>query len=151
MDQLAPAGPVYQAGTLSGNPVAVAAGLTTLDHLMQVGVFESIVKFTNNLVRGLREAAEDAELEFSAQSLGTMFGFSFSKNSPQNLVESQSADHEKFRQFFHLMLEEGVYLAPSPFEAGFTSAAHNDQDLEKTISSARIAFGKIVEASEVRR
>ncbi|MGQ9685706.1 MAG: glutamate-1-semialdehyde 2,1-aminomutase [Thiobacillaceae bacterium] len=143
MDQLAPLGPVYQAGTLSGNPVAVAAGLATLEKLQAPGFFETLAARTRQLTEGLAAAARDAGVLFSAQSVGGMFGIYFSARPPSSYAEVMAADREAFNRFFHLMLLEGVYLAPSAFEAGFVSAAHSERDLELTIARAARAFARL--------
>jgi glutamate-1-semialdehyde 2,1-aminomutase len=143
MARLAPTGPVYQAGTLSGNPVAVAAGLVTVRKVTQPGFFEALSAKTTRLVDGLVAAAKDAGVVFSAQSVGGMFGLYFSARCPTSYAEVMACDKEAFNRFFHLMLLEGVYLAPSAFEAGFVSAAHSDADIDATIAAAAKAFAKL--------
>jgi glutamate-1-semialdehyde 2,1-aminomutase len=144
MNFLAPLGPVYQAGTLSGNPVAVAAGLATLRLIQAPGFHEQLGTQTGKMVNGLIAAAKEAGIPFSAQHVGGMFGIYFSTNCPTSYDEVMQSDKEAFNRFFHGMLDEGIYLAPSAFEAGFVSAAHTDLDIEKTIEAARKVFaGKL--------
>ncbi len=137
---LAPVGPVYQAGTLSGNPVAVAAGLTTLQLVQEPGFYDRLAARTRELVEGLVAVAKDKGIPFSAQSVGGMFGIYFSEHCPASYAEVMRSDKDAFNRFFHAMLDEGVYLAPSAFEAGFVSAAHGDAEIEKTLAAARKAF-----------
>jgi glutamate-1-semialdehyde 2,1-aminomutase len=143
MDKLAPLGPVYQAGTLSGNPVAVAAGLKTLEKISAPGFFEALTAKTRRLVDGLSAAAKDAGVIFSADSVGGMFGVYFRATPPTSYAEVMESDKDAFNRFFHLMLLEGVYLAPSAFEAGFVSAAHSDADIDATIAAAARCFEKL--------
>ena len=143
MDKLAPLGPVYQAGTLSGNPVAVAAGLATLKAVQAPGFYEALAAQTKRLVDGLTAAAKDAGILFSAQSVGGMFGLYFAAKAPASYAEVMAADKEAFNRFFHLMLVEGIYLAPSAFEAGFVSAAHTAADIDATVEAARKAFDRL--------
>jgi glutamate-1-semialdehyde 2,1-aminomutase len=140
MEKLAPLGPVYQAGTLSGNPVAVAAGLATLKLVEQPGFQEKIESTTRLLVEGLAAEAKKAGVAFSAQSIGSMFGLYFRSSAPGNFAEVMQCDKERFNRFFHAMLERGVYLAPSAYEAGFVSAAHGSAEIEATLAAARGAF-----------
>jgi len=140
MMKIAPEGPVYQAGTLSGNPLAVAAGLETLRQLRRAGVYEQLEACASALVVGLREAADEAGVELIAGSLGGMFGFFFHPGPVRNFEEAKKANAERFRVFFASMLKQGVYLAPSPFEAGFVSLAHRPSDVRKTIAAARVAL-----------
>jgi glutamate-1-semialdehyde 2,1-aminomutase len=140
MQCIAPLGPVYQAGTLSGNPVAVAAGLATLELVQAPGFFDRLAAATASLVDGLSRAGQASGVKFSAQSVGGMFGVYFAQRSPQSYSEVMACDREAFNRFFHAMLEQGVYLAPSAFEAGFVSAAHTAADLEQTVGAARRVF-----------
>jgi len=140
MDKLAPLGPVYQAGTLSGNPVAVAAGLATLRLVEQEGFQERIESTTRLLVDGLTAEAKKAGVAFSAQSIGSMFGVYFRATPPKNFAEVMQCDKTRFNRFFHAMLERGVYLAPSAYEAGFVSAAHGSAEIDATLAAARGAF-----------
>ncbi len=140
MAKLAPLGPVYQAGTLSGNPVAVAAGLATLKLICQPGFFTALTARTRKLVDGLNQGAAAANVPFSAQNVGGMFGVYFSASTPNSFAEVMAGDRVRFNAFFHTMLEHGVYLAPSAYEAGFVSAAHTDADIEDTIAIAARAF-----------
>ncbi len=140
MQKLAPLGPVYQAGTLSGNPVAVAAGLATLRLVDTPGFQERIEATTRALVEGLTAQAKRAAVAFSAQSVGSMFGLYFRAAPPRAFAEVMQCDRERFNRFFHAMLERGVYLAPSAYEAGFVSAAHGAREIEETLSAAREAL-----------
>ncbi len=137
MSLLAPLGPVYQAGTLSGNPVATACGLATLDLLGRPGVFDALTARTRALVDGLTAAAVAAGVPFSADCEGGMFGFFFGDRLPQNYTEVLATDKDRFNRFFHGMLERGVYLAPALYEAGFVSTAHSQADIEATVAAAR--------------
>ena len=138
MASIAPDGPVYQAGTLSGNPVAMAAGLKTLELIDEPGFFETLAEKTARLTEGLAAAAAEAGVPVSVERQGGMFGFVFTADGPvRSFAQVAAADVERFRKFFHGMLAEGVYLAPSAFEAGFVSAAHSDDDIDQTIAAAR--------------
>jgi glutamate-1-semialdehyde 2,1-aminomutase len=140
MQQLAPLGAVYQAGTLSGNPLAVAAGLATLKLVQQKGFHETLETTTRSLVAGLNVEARRAGVTFSAQSIGSMFGMYFRNAPPQSFAEVMQCDRERFNRFFHAMLAHGVYLAPSAYEAGFVSGAHGAAEVEATLNAAREAF-----------
>lgn len=140
MSVLAPLGPVYQAGTLSGNPVAVTAGLTTLKLIQAPGFYDQLTAQTAKLMDGLKQAAQKAGVTFSAQSVGGMFGFYFSASNPTSYAEMMQSDKTAFNKFFHSMLDSGIYLGPSAFEAGFVSAAHTDADIEQTVQAATSAF-----------
>jgi len=142
MQCLAPLGPVYQAGTLSGNPVAVAAGLATLKQVQAPGFYEKLGKRTQQLVDGITVAAKNQGIDFCAQSVGGMFGLYFRKNIPTSFAEVMQCDKEAFNRFFHAMLDEGIYFAPSAFEAGFVSSMHDDNELDKTLSAAEKIFKK---------
>jgi glutamate-1-semialdehyde 2,1-aminomutase len=142
MAKLAPVGPVYQAGTLSGNPVAVSAGLATLRHVVRPEFFERLGETTRALVEGLEREATSAGVTFSAASLGGMFGFFFRAEPPTSFAQVMECDRETFNRFFHAMLERGIYLAPSAFEAGFVSSAHGPRELEATFAAAREAFAQ---------
>lgn len=141
MQCLAPLGPVYQAGTLSGNPVAVAAGLATLKLIQAPGFYDKLSSRTQQLVEGITTKAKNHRIDFCAQSIGGMFGLYFSKNIPASFAEVMQCDKSAFNRFFHAMLEEGIYFAPSAFEAGFVSSAHGDNELDKTLSAAEKIFG----------
>jgi glutamate-1-semialdehyde 2,1-aminomutase len=143
MQRIAPLGPVYQAGTLSGNPVAVAAGLATLAFVQAPGFYERLAASTRSLTDGLTQAARETGVRFCAQSLGGMFGVYFAAQPPRSYAEVMQTDREAFNRFFHGMLKEGVYFAPSAFEAGFVSAAHTTEDIEATLAAARRAFAAI--------
>jgi glutamate-1-semialdehyde 2,1-aminomutase len=140
MARLAPVGPVYQAGTLSGNPVAVSAGLATLKRVLAPGFFDRLSATTRQLVEGLAREARAAGVPFAFDSEGGMFGFFFREGVPRSFAEVMQSDRERFNRFFHAMLARGVYLAPSAYEAGFVSAAHGDAEVEATIAAAREAF-----------
>jgi len=140
METLAPLGPVYQAGTLSGNPLAVAAGLATLQLVAQPRLLERVEATTRALVDGLSAEARSAGRAFCAQSIGSMFGLYFRASPPQSYAEVMECDREAFNRFFHAMLDAGVYLAPSAYEAGFVSAAHGDAEIDATLAAARAAF-----------
>jgi len=142
MAQLAPLGGVYQAGTLSGNPVAVAAGLKTLELISQPGFFERLSKTTTSFTDGIQAAARGAGVTLSATSLGGMFGLFFSPTVPKNFADVMQSDRDRFNRFFHAMLRRGIYLAPSAFEAGFVSGAHSDADIAETVAAAAAAFGE---------
>ncbi len=143
MEKLAPLGPVYQAGTLSGNPVAVAAGLTTLRRISQPGFYDRLGERTRALVDGLLKVSRETGQLFSAQSVGGMFGFYFSQSIPHSFADVMASDRDRFNRFFHGMLEEGVYFAPSAFEAGFVSDSHTDADIAETIKAAGRVFQRL--------
>ncbi|MFM9834952.1 MAG: glutamate-1-semialdehyde 2,1-aminomutase [Methylophilaceae bacterium] len=143
MSVLAPLGPVYQAGTLSGNPVAVTAGLATLKLIQAPGFHEKLTSQTKKLMQGLIGEADKAGVPFSAQSVGGMFGLYFNSNIPSTFAEMMTCDKAAFNKFFHSMLDSGIYLGPSAFEAGFVSAAHTDEDIAKTLAAAEKAFAQI--------
>lgn len=140
MEQLAPLGPVYQAGTLSGNPVATACGLATLREIRKPGYFESLAARTRSLVDGLVGAAHDAGVPMVGDCEGGMFGFFFASELPQNYTSVLATDKERFNRFFHQMLDAGVYLAPALYEAGFVSSAHTAGDIAATIEASRRAL-----------
>ncbi|HCE10046.1 MAG TPA: glutamate-1-semialdehyde-2,1-aminomutase [Oxalobacteraceae bacterium] len=143
MQHLAPLGGVYQAGTLSGNPVAVAAGMTTLKLIQAPGFYESLTAQTAKLAAGLSGAAKKAGIPFCADAVGGMFGLYFAAKIPADFATMMACDKSRFNVFFHAMLDAGVYLAPSAFEAGFVSAQHDDAVIEATISAAREAFARL--------
>lgn len=143
MTGLAPLGKVYQAGTLSGNPVAVTAGLKTLELIQAPNFFENLSKKTESLVNGLKAAANSAGVTFNAQSVGGMFGMYFAEDLPTNFNDIMASNRDLFNGFFHSMLNDGVYLGPSAFEAGFVSAAHTDEDIKATIDAAKNAFSAL--------
>jgi glutamate-1-semialdehyde 2,1-aminomutase len=143
MERIAPVGDVYQAGTLSGNPLAVAAGLETLRRLERPGTYAALAERTEQLVSGLCNAAAEAGVEFSAASRGGMFGFFFHAGPVRDFEDAKQADGARFRRFFAAMIERGIYLAPSPFEAGFVSLAHRPRDIAATVEAAREAFAKV--------
>jgi glutamate-1-semialdehyde 2,1-aminomutase len=143
MSVLAPLGPVYQAGTLSGNPIAVTAGLMTLKLIQAEGFYEKLTAQTQKLMDGLKQAADDAGVTFNAQSVGGMFGLYFSKTCPTSFEEVMQSDKDAFNKFFHSMLDSGIYLGPSAFEAGFVSAAHSNADIAFTINAAKKAFAAL--------
>lgn len=143
MSRLAPLGNVYQAGTLSGNPVAVAAGLKTLEIISRAGFFEHLTSQTQKLMAGMKQMADKANIPFAVDSVGGMFGFYFSKEVPSSYEAVTKTNIDAFKQFFHLMLDEGVYLAPSAYEAGFTSMTHDDAVIGAIIDAADKAFQKL--------
>ena len=141
MEYIAPLGPVYQAGTLSGNPVAMAAGLATMELVMEPGFYETLAARTQNLCDGMRDAAKDADIPFTTNNVGGMFGFFFTtQDRVETFADVGQCDIERFKKFFHAMLDEGIYLAPSAFEAGFVSGAHSCQDIDSTVETARRVF-----------
>jgi len=140
MEQLAPLGAVYQAGTLSGNPVATACGLATLHEIRKPGFYEALASSTRALVSGLEAAAADEGVPFCADSEGGMFGFFLLPELPQNYAEVMRTDGQRFNKLFHGLLERGVYLAPALYEAGFVSAAHTQDDIAATVAAAREVF-----------
>ena len=145
MDFIAPVGPVYQAGTLSGNPIAMAAGLASLNELSTGNKHEQLAKGTKKLSEGLKAAAEKHGIALSINYVGGMFGFFFtdSKDAITTYAQATACDGERFQKFFHLMLEEGVYLAPSAFETGFLSTAHTDEIIDKTLAAADKCFAQL--------
>ena len=144
MQKLSPAGPVYQAGTLSGNPLAMTAGLATLRIITQPDFFQNLETKTHRLVNGLLDAASSSKIPLSATGLGGMFGFAFTQRHPlRNFSDAESQRSDQFQQFFNYMLENGVYFAPSCFEAGFMSSAHSESDIDKTIGLAKQALQNI--------
>ena len=143
MDALAPIGSVYQAGTLSGNPIAVTAGLANLEIIQRVGFYDELSTNTRELVSNLNLLAHEAGIEFCSDNIGGMFGFYFSAEVPKSFEEVKAANQERFKHFFHLMLADGVFLAPSMFEAGFVCIKHDAQALEQTLASAKRAFAAL--------
>ena len=143
MQHIAPVGAVYQAGTLSGNPVAVACGLATLKAIQEPGFYDTITGQTQKLVTGLIEAAKSADIPFTADSIGGMFGIYFLPSVPHGFADVMKADTALFNRFFHGMLNRGVYFAPSTFEAGFTSITHTDDVINATIEAAKETFAEI--------
>ncbi|QBJ08973.1 glutamate-1-semialdehyde-2,1-aminomutase [Rahnella aquatilis] len=144
MEALAPTGPVYQAGTLSGNPIAMAAGIACLTQVAQPGVHQTLTERTTQLAEGLLDAAQKENIPFVVNHVGGMFGLFFTDAETVTCYQDvMKCDVERFKKFFHLMLEEGVYLAPSAFEAGFMSLAHTPEDIQRTIDAARRCFAKL--------
>ncbi len=143
MEKIAPLGPVYQAGTLSGNPVAVAAGLATLAETAAPGFYAGLAGKTRAMTDGLEAAAKRAGVTFCADAVGGMFGIYFAPRVPQTYAEIMACDKERFNRFFHRMLDAGIYLAPSAYEAGFVSAAHGDAEIAATTAAAAAAFTAI--------
>jgi len=143
MEKIAPLGPVYQAGTLSGNPVAVAAGLATLAEIAAPGFYDRLAVKTRAMTDGLVAEARRAGVPFCADAVGGMFGIYFAPRVPQTYAEIMACDKERFNRFFHLMLDAGIYLAPSAYEAGFVSAAHGDAEIAATTAAAAAAFAAI--------
>lgn len=144
MDMLAPTGPVYQAGTLSGNPLAVTAGLVVLNEISKPGFHESLARTTTALLKGLQTIADQAQIPFTTTQVGGMFGCYFNDQPVISRLEQvMRSDVERFRKYFHLMLSSGIYLAPSAFEAGFVSSAHGDMEIQKTLEAAEYAFARL--------
>lgn len=144
MSKISPLGPVYQAGTLSGNPLAMAAGLALLDGISAPGFYDALTAKVDKLCAGLEAAAKDANIPFITQKVGGMFGIFFTdKPAVNGFADVMNCNIERFNQFFHAMLEEGVYFAPASYEAGFVSSVHTDEDLDNTIAAARRAFAKL--------
>ncbi|WP_031513671.1 glutamate-1-semialdehyde 2,1-aminomutase [Desulfofalx alkaliphila] len=143
MEQISPAGPIYQAGTLSGNPLAMTAGIATLKELAKPGVYEELERKSEKLAQGLGEAAKEAGVPMSQNRVGSMLCTFFTSEEVVDFKTACSSDTEKFGRFFRAMLDEGVYLAPSQFEAAFMSVAHSDEDIDFTIEAARKAFKKL--------
>ena len=140
MDMLAPLGPVYQAGTLSGNPVAMAAGIATLSELSQPGFYDALNAATERFVSGMVSAASDAGVSMQGVSRGGMFGLFFADQPVNSFAEVTACDEEVFKRFFHLMLDRGIYLAPSMYEAGFVSSKHSESVISTTLAAAKEAF-----------
>ncbi len=140
MEQLAPLGPVYQAGTLSGNPIATACGLATLREISKPGFYENLSRTTQALISGLSQAAQAAGVPFCGDSEGGMFGFYLLPNLPQNYGQVMKSNSQHFNQLFHGLLDQGVYIAPALYEAGFVSAAHTAADIAETVAAARETF-----------
>ena len=143
MAMVAPEGPMYQAGTLSGNPLAMTAGIATLKLLKRPGTYDHLETVTKRLVAGILEAGRDAGLPISGASISGMFGFFLRDQPVRNFADAKEADHERFSRLHRAMLERGVYLAPSGFEAGFTSLAHSDNDIDTTLDAFRESFWEI--------
>ena len=146
MEQLAPDGPVYQAGTLSGNPLAMAAGAETLRRLSRSGTYERLTATAARLAEGLQDAARALSVPFTARSVGGMFGFFFHPGPVRCFADARKADEAAFKRFFAAMLSQGIYLAPSPYEAGFVSLAHRSAHLESTLAAARRALRRVARA-----
>lgn len=140
MEKIAPLGPVYQAGTLSGNPVAVACGLATLKEIEKPGFYEALSAKAEHLVNSLNAAAESEGVPFCARSLGGMLGLFFLPTLPNSFADVMKSDTKAFAHFFHAMLDAGIYLAPSVFEAGFISVAHTQETIDATVKAAQVAF-----------
>lgn len=144
MQQIAPTGPVYQAGTLSGNPLAMAAGLKTLQLISEPGFYDALAGKVTRLLSGLQQAADQAGIDFTTSQVGAMFGLFFTDQDQVTSFDgSMACDLNRFKQFYHAMLDHGVYLAPSAYEAGFVSAAHSSDDIDATIAAAHDAFNAL--------
>jgi len=144
MEKIAPLGPVYQAGTLSGNPVAMAAGLATLEEVAQPGFFIALTERTEQLARGLVTRAKAFDIPLVANHVGGMFGLFFTEEQQvKDYYQVTNCNVERFKLFFHGMLEQGIYLAPSAFEAGFVSAAHGEREIKNTLISAEQVFSQL--------
>merc|ERR1711920_535476 len=146
MEMVAPAGPMYQAGTLSGNPLAMTAGIKTMERLKQPGSYEYLDKLTSRLIEGILSAARDAGHAVCGGSISGMFGMFFNEGPVENFADATKSDTEKFAKWHRMMLERGIYLAPSQYEAGFTSLAHTEEDIDKTIAAAKEVFAELWEA-----
>lgn len=144
MAQIAPLGPVYQAGTLSGNPLAMAAGIATLEGLSRPGFYQKLAQLSDSLVAGLLAVAERSSVPLQAAHQGSMFGFFFSEQPICNYEDAKASNIARFKQFFHGMLQEGIYLAPSAFEAGFVSIAHTEQEIAVTLAAAEKVLQRLV-------
>jgi len=141
MKMIAPEGPVYQAGTLSGNPVAMAAGLANLDLITESGFYDTLAANTLRLAEGIRAEAAEASVPMAVSAVGGMFGLFFTDlDRVENFEQAAACDMEAFKRFFHAMLDAGVYLAPSAFEAGFVSSAHGEREIDATITAAKQAL-----------
>ncbi|MEO8743264.1 MAG: aminotransferase class III-fold pyridoxal phosphate-dependent enzyme, partial [Lysobacteraceae bacterium] len=143
MQQIAPSGPIYQAGTLSGNPVAMAAGLATFELIQQPGFYEELDRRTRLLTDSLQAIAIEAGVPFSTNHVCGMFGLFFSATKVESYAQATACDVAMFKRFFHGMLQRGVYLAPSAFEAGFISSAHSEDDIAATFTAARETFAEV--------
>lgn len=143
MRNVSPDGRIYQAGTLSGNPLAMTAGIETLKSLLEDDLTEKIAIQTSKLVSGIRNVAQEYGIAIQTPQAGSMFGVFFSEHEVTNFEQSKAANHERFKQFFKVMLEKGIYIAPSQFETLFMSSVHSDEDISKTISAVKVAFGAI--------
>lgn len=144
MDHLSPLGPVYQAGTLAGNPVAMAAGLATLNQIDQPGVYQQLSDRTTALTQGLTKLAKAAGIPFTTNVAGSMFGLFFSEEETvSRFSQVMACNNDRFNRFFHAMLDQGIYLAPSSFEAGFMSLSHSEEDIERTLQAAQAAFAQL--------
>ncbi|MCB1760091.1 MAG: aminotransferase class III-fold pyridoxal phosphate-dependent enzyme, partial [Gammaproteobacteria bacterium] len=144
MERIAPLGPVYQAGTLSGNPVAMTAGLVTLRLISEPGFYDRLTKATKRLVDGIRAAADKAGIALTSNQVGGMFGLFFTDATKvTDYRQATACDQQRFQHFFHAMLERGVYLAPSAYEAGFVSAAHGEAEIDATVAAATESFAAL--------
>ena len=144
MEQIAPVGPIYQAGTLAGNPVAMASGLATLKLISEPNFFKPVSTLTTRLVKGIVDRARDAKVPLTSNHVGTMWGIFFShEREITNYKQVMRCDTKRFAKFFHGMLAEGIYLAPASFEAGFMSSAHSVQDIEFTLDAAERVLNKL--------
>jgi glutamate-1-semialdehyde 2,1-aminomutase len=145
MEHIAPQGPVYQAGTLSGNPLAMAAGIATIMQLKKPGFYEALDKKAGLLLNGLKKAAEKANVKATLKRVGSMMGFFFTDRDVNNFDDAKTCDLDLFSAYYRGMLEQGIYLAPSQFEALFISSAHSVEDIDKTIKTAEKVLGSLTE------
>jgi len=143
MEMVAPVGAMYQAGTLSGNPLAMTAGIETLKIIQQEGVWDGVMARGEQLIDGLAQAAADAGVPIQPARVGTMFGFFFADAPVQNWTAVSQSNHTLFGTYFHKMLEQGIYIAPSPFEVGFLSTTHGEMEIAATVDAAAAAFATL--------
>ena len=143
MAQIAPQGSVYQAGTLSGNPLAMAAGVATLKQLQHPGIYDTLEDRSKRLAEGLRQAADDRDVSVSIARVGSMLGMFFTDRAVHNFDDAKTSNLNTFTQYYQLMLQQGMYLAPSQFEALFVSSAHTSEQIEQTITAAKTVFAQL--------
>jgi glutamate-1-semialdehyde 2,1-aminomutase len=143
MDQIAPQGPVYQAGTLSGNPLAMAAGIATLAELNKSGVYAELDQKADFLTKGIREAAQASGIAVQVDRVGSVFGMFFNDKPVRNMSDAKSCDLDRFTRYYDAMLEQGIYIAPSQFESGFVSTAHGEEQIKKTIQTIQAVFDRL--------
>jgi len=145
MDRIAPEGPVYQAGTLSGNPLAMAAGIATLAELNKPGVYTELDQKTELLTKGIREAARTSGIPIQVDRVGSVFGMFFNDQPVNNMRDAKTCDLDRFTRYYNAMLEQGIYIAPSQFESGFVSSAHREEQINKTIQTIKAVFDQLAQ------